>query len=235
MGKQLVGSGNVQKAVQSTVSQGGIKRPHRFKPGTVARREVHRYQHGRDATTQLLKKAPLRRLVRETMQDETDTPLKLSSNAFANLHEAVEDELVKVFTTAGIAAKHAGRITIYSRDMALAENIRKAHPNPVMGYQFSCADTAGPVHRTAGSRSRSRKSASSKKQAVPSRHDSAVPVRKDGAVPAKAPKKSVISNRPQKAPRHTGVSPQQQQARKAAARKARVAADEESSEIDMTQ
>ncbi len=44
---------------------GGVKKPHRFRPGTVALREIRRYQK---STELLLRKLPFQRLVREIAQ-----------------------------------------------------------------------------------------------------------------------------------------------------------------------
>ena len=43
-------------------AEGGIKRPHRFRPGTVALREIRKFQK---STELLLRKLPFQRLVRE--------------------------------------------------------------------------------------------------------------------------------------------------------------------------
>jgi histone H3 len=52
-----------RKAARKTAPErGGIKRPHRFRPGTVALREIRRYQK---TTELLLRKLPFQRLVRE--------------------------------------------------------------------------------------------------------------------------------------------------------------------------
>jgi hypothetical protein len=45
---------------------GGVKKPHRFRPGTVALREIRRYQK---STELLIRKLPFQRLVREIAQD----------------------------------------------------------------------------------------------------------------------------------------------------------------------
>ena len=50
--------------VQATT--GGVKKPHRFRPGTVALREIRRYQK---STELLIRKLPFQRLVREIAQD----------------------------------------------------------------------------------------------------------------------------------------------------------------------
>ena len=47
-------------------STGGVKKPHRYKPGTVALREIRRYQK---STELLIRKLPFQRLVREIAQD----------------------------------------------------------------------------------------------------------------------------------------------------------------------
>ena len=53
-------------ARNSAPSTGGVKKPHRYRPGTVALREIRRYQKSTDL---LLKKAAFGRLVREIAQD----------------------------------------------------------------------------------------------------------------------------------------------------------------------
>ena len=45
---------------------GGVKKPHRYRPGTVALREIRRYQK---STELLIRKLPFQRLVREIAQD----------------------------------------------------------------------------------------------------------------------------------------------------------------------
>jgi hypothetical protein len=49
-----------------TTAAGGVKKPHRFRPGTVALREICRYQK---STELLIRKLPFQRLVCEIAQD----------------------------------------------------------------------------------------------------------------------------------------------------------------------
>ncbi|KAF8625029.1 hypothetical protein AX17_006943, partial [Amanita inopinata Kibby_2008] len=51
---------------RKTAVAGGVKKPHRFRPGTVALREIRRYQK---STELLIRKLPFQRLVREIAQD----------------------------------------------------------------------------------------------------------------------------------------------------------------------
>jgi histone H3 len=46
-------------------AQGGVKKPHRYRPGTVALHEIRRFQK---TTELLIRKAPFQRLVREIAQ-----------------------------------------------------------------------------------------------------------------------------------------------------------------------
>jgi hypothetical protein len=54
-----------KQARKTAASTGGVKKPHRFRPGTVALREIRRYQK---STELLIRKLPFQRLVREIAQ-----------------------------------------------------------------------------------------------------------------------------------------------------------------------
>ena len=53
-------------ACRSAPATGGVKKPHRYRPGTVALREIRRYQKSTDL---LIRKMPFQRLAREVLQD----------------------------------------------------------------------------------------------------------------------------------------------------------------------
>ena len=53
-------------ARKSAPATGGVKKPHRYRPGTVALREIRKYQK---STELLIRKLPFQRLVREIAQD----------------------------------------------------------------------------------------------------------------------------------------------------------------------
>ena len=73
-------------ARKSAPATGGIKKPHRFRPGTVALREIRRYQK---STELLIRKLPFQRLVREIAQD-FKTDLRFQTSAVLALQEASE-------------------------------------------------------------------------------------------------------------------------------------------------
>ncbi|GJU35688.1 Toll/interleukin-1 receptor domain-containing protein [Tanacetum coccineum] len=72
---------------------GGVKKPHRFRPGTVALREIRKYQK---STELLIRKLSFQRLVREIAQD-FKTDLRFQGSAVSALQEASEAYLVGVF------------------------------------------------------------------------------------------------------------------------------------------
>ncbi len=79
-------------ARKSAPATGGIKKPHRFRPGTVALREIRRYQK---STELLIRKLPFQRLVREIAQD-FKTDLRFQTSAVLALQEAAEVKEIKL-------------------------------------------------------------------------------------------------------------------------------------------
>jgi histone H3 len=99
---------------------GYIKKPHRFRAGTVALREIRKYQKSSDL---LIRKLPFQRLVREIAQD-FKTDLRFQSHAVLALQEAAEAYLVGLFEDTNLCAIHAKRVTIMPKDIQLARRIR---------------------------------------------------------------------------------------------------------------
>merc|ERR1712174_149398 len=107
-------------ARKSAPSTGGVKKPHRYRPGTVALREIRRYQK---STELLIRKLPFQRLVREIAQD-FKTGLRFQSSAVLALQEASEAYLVGLFEDTNLCAIHAKRVTIMVKDVQLARRLR---------------------------------------------------------------------------------------------------------------
>ncbi|KAG5519856.1 hypothetical protein PMAC_000132 [Pneumocystis sp. 'macacae'] len=107
-------------ARKSAPTTGGVKKPHRYRPGTVALREIRRYQK---STELLIRKLPFQRLVREIAQD-FKTDLRFQSSAIGALQEAVEAYLVSLFEDTNLCAIHGKRVTIQPKDMQLARRLR---------------------------------------------------------------------------------------------------------------
>ncbi|CAK1546960.1 unnamed protein product [Leptosia nina] len=107
-------------AYKANCPTGGVKKPHRYRPGTVALREIRRYQK---STELLIRKLPFQRLVREIAQD-FKTDLRFQSAAIGALQEASEAYLVGLFEDTNLCAIHAKRVTIMPKDIQLARRIR---------------------------------------------------------------------------------------------------------------
>ncbi|VAH21881.1 unnamed protein product [Triticum turgidum subsp. durum] len=84
-------------ARKSAPATGGVKKPHRFRPGTVALREI---------------------------AQDFKTDLRFQSSAVSALQEAAEAYLVGLFEDTNLCAIHAKRVTIMPKDIQLARRIR---------------------------------------------------------------------------------------------------------------
>ena len=112
--------GSKVAARKSAPAMGGIKKPHRYRPGTVALREIRKYQK---STELLIRKLPFQRLVREiALNYKSD--LRFQTQAILALQEACEAYIVKLFEDTNLCAIHAKRVTIMAKDMILARRIR---------------------------------------------------------------------------------------------------------------
>ena len=96
------------------------RRQHRFKPGTVALREIKRYQK---STKNLMKRAPFQRLLKSVFES-LGISFRIQSVAIGIYQEAAEAYLVGLFEDSNLCAIHAKRVTIMSKDMQLARRIR---------------------------------------------------------------------------------------------------------------
>ncbi|XP_055498172.1 uncharacterized protein LOC129701151 [Leucoraja erinacea] len=100
---------------------GGVKKPHRYRPVTVALREIRH-----DQNELLIRKLPFQRLEREITQD-FKTDLRFPSSADMALQEASEAYLVGLFEDTNLCAVHAKRVTIMPKDIQLARHIHGEH------------------------------------------------------------------------------------------------------------
>tara|TARA_Y100000389_G_C17219494_1_gene392633 strand:+ start:164 stop:577 length:414 start_codon:yes stop_codon:yes gene_type:complete len=92
----------------------------RYRPGTVALREIRRYQKTSDL---LIKKAPFQRLVRE-IAESIRPDMRFQRTSVMALQEAAEAYLVGLFEDTNLCAIHANRVTIMPKDIQLARRIR---------------------------------------------------------------------------------------------------------------
>lgn len=122
--KQLASLPTSNVAKKQAPASAGQRKKHRYKPGTVALREIRKYQR---STELLIRKLPFRRLVKEIIQDAEKNPgeLRCGESATLALQEAAEMYLVQLFEDSNLGALHTKRITVMPKDMLLARRIRK--------------------------------------------------------------------------------------------------------------
>ncbi|KAJ5076191.1 hypothetical protein M0811_07055 [Anaeramoeba ignava] len=114
------GHKTAQKGQKGKKSSVAAKRQRRVKPGTVATREIKKYQK---STELLLRKLPFQRLVRD-IAHEHKSDLRFQSAAIAALQEATEAFIVEVLEDTNLCALHAKRVTIMKNDLDLVKKIR---------------------------------------------------------------------------------------------------------------
>ena len=114
---------HASKARKSNKSNAGVKKPHRYRPGTVALREIRRYQKSADL---LIRKLPFARVVKEiTYKDvEAGKDKRYTATAMLGLQEAAEFQLVDLFENANLCAIHAKRVTVMPKDIQLTRKIK---------------------------------------------------------------------------------------------------------------
>ncbi|KAK0521636.1 histone H3.1 [Tilletia horrida] len=114
------------KAVRANAAStyGGVKKAFRYKPGTVALREIRRYQHN---TELLIRKHSFQLLARD-LAKWYRPDIRFQSTALQAMQEATEAFLVQLFVDTCDAAVHAKRKTIQPKDMDLARRIRGDFP-----------------------------------------------------------------------------------------------------------
>ncbi len=102
---------------------GGCKKPHCYHPGTVALREIRKYQKSTDL---LLCKLPFQHFVREVTQNVRGD-LRFQATALAASQEASEAFLVGLMEDTNLCAIHAKRVTIMPKDIQLSQQIQREH------------------------------------------------------------------------------------------------------------
>uniref|UniRef100_UPI004038AFC3 histone H3.3-like n=1 Tax=Callospermophilus lateralis TaxID=76772 RepID=UPI004038AFC3 len=104
-------------ARKSAPSAGGVKKPHRYRPGTVALREIRGYQKSTELDSQTPLPAPGARIAQDFKTD-----LRFQSAAIGALQEASEAYLVGLFEDTNLCAIHAKRVTTMPKDIQLARH-----------------------------------------------------------------------------------------------------------------
>eukprot|EP00804_Cyclotella_cryptica_P002794 CCRYP_009349-RA/>CCRYP_009349-RA protein AED:0.08 eAED:0.07 QI:0/-1/0/1/-1/0/1/0/112 len=106
-------------ARKSAPAAGGCKKPHRYRPGTVALREIRMYQKSTDL---LICKLPFQHFLREVTQDFRGD-IRYQATALTASQEASKAYLIGLLEDTNLCAIHARRVTIMPKDMQLSRRI----------------------------------------------------------------------------------------------------------------
>jgi histone H3 len=114
------GASPSKKAKRSALTTDAVKKPHRFKPGTVSLRQIRKEQKHSDCL--VFAKLSFERFVREIAQDYIDEAR--FSRAFITLVQlATENHLTCLCEYANMIALLAKRKTVSQKDLQLARHI----------------------------------------------------------------------------------------------------------------
>lgn len=131
------------KVRMKKIASATVKKPRRYRPGTVALREIRRYQK---STELLIKKAPFSRLVRqvacELRPSNNDPPSSAASgcqyrfqaSAIAALQQSAEDYLAQFFEKTNRCCIHRKCVTIQPKDMKLVIQLTEKDSSVVHNY-----------------------------------------------------------------------------------------------------
>ena len=111
--RKLTGDGKRTKKQ----TMGNVRRRRKFRPGTVALREIRKYQK---STELLIQKLPFQRLVREVFSQISSTQtFRVTPQALLALQEASESFLIHMFEQSNLIAIHGKRVTLNVKDILL--------------------------------------------------------------------------------------------------------------------
>ncbi|XP_038980740.1 histone H3-like isoform X1 [Phoenix dactylifera] len=110
---------------EATPGEGGTpatqaRKRRRFRPGTVALREIRKLQK---TWTLLIPAAPFVRLVREITNFYSRDVSRWTPEALVAIQEAAECYILGLFEDANLCAIHAKRVTLMQKDIQLARRI----------------------------------------------------------------------------------------------------------------
>ena len=122
---------NAEKAGRKQApNKKGTKQPHCYRPGTVALREIRRFQKSTDL---LILKKPFGNLVREITQDIEKEAIargfpakayRWQGTAILASQEASEARMIDALHDGQLAAFHAKRVTVKPEDILLAAKLK---------------------------------------------------------------------------------------------------------------
>lgn len=99
-----------------------VKKPHRFRPGTVALREIRKFQ--KISNCLIFAKHPFERFTRSIIKRYKPN-MKIAKNVFVILQYYIEQYIVSILRDSGSAAIHCGRVKLMPSDINFICDLRK--------------------------------------------------------------------------------------------------------------
>jgi len=129
-----------KRRVKSTAkpTEPGVKKKFKFKPGTVALREIRRFQKMSNCLT--FAKKPFEKLVRDVVAEFGDVR-KVSKNVFILLQYFIEQQVIEVLHRANYASIHAGRVKLVPNDIKLVDYMMNQAANPYIEELVAVTDS----------------------------------------------------------------------------------------------
>lgn len=126
-------------------ASGGVKRPHKWLPGTVALRQVRKAQRN---TEMRLGRRPFQRFIRTLSGQMVSkgmaqmAPARVTAGALEAIRAAVEAQVVETLQDAHAVQLYVGRMTLYQSDLAFVrQNLSQIAGNKLVGLSTSTAPT----------------------------------------------------------------------------------------------
>ena len=118
------------KTLKTEEEKSEERKKHRFRPGTVALREIKRYQKASNCLT--LAKFPFQKLVRDSVLKYVgEDTIKISKDVFIIVQYFIEQMVIDILHHANFAAIHAGRIKLMPSDITFVDFLmNKTSLNP---------------------------------------------------------------------------------------------------------
>jgi len=117
----LASGGSSTSAGTSTSESTEVKKPHRFHPGVVRKREIRKQQ--KNSSCLAFPKSNFESLIREIFQDFVDNPIRLEKGVADLMQLASETYLYNILSQANKVAIHAKRVTLLPKDIRLVRSI----------------------------------------------------------------------------------------------------------------
>lgn len=113
------------------------KKSHRFRNGTIALREIKKYQNMSNCLT--FPKFPFERIVRNIINNYNEN-MKISKDVFIILQYYIEHYIIDLFKKANLAAIHSGRVKLMLTDIEFICNIKNINTKLTINSDNFCSN-----------------------------------------------------------------------------------------------